>query len=79
MKKPIKERELKRSCVSLSMRLPRAYEDLYEPGALGGVERFAKAHQLTNPSGATDSPICVESYVTQTPTDSFPYKTHPGV
>ena len=26
--------------------LPRAYEDPQEPGALGGVEPFAKAHQL---------------------------------
>ena len=28
------------------MSLPRAYEDPHEPGALGGVEPFAKAHQL---------------------------------
>ena len=46
MKKTIKERELKRSCVSVSMSLPRAYEDPNEPGALDGVEPFAKAHQL---------------------------------
>ena len=49
MKKTVKERELRRSCVSLSMSLPRAYEDPHEPGALGGVEPFAKAHQLKTP------------------------------
>ena len=31
------------------MSLPRAYEDLHEPGALGGVEPFAKAHELKTP------------------------------
>ena len=47
--KTIKERELKRSCVSVSMSLPRAYEVPHEPGALDGVEPFAKAHQLKTP------------------------------
>ena len=28
------------------MSLPRAYEDLHEPGALGGVAPFAKARRL---------------------------------
>ena len=31
------------------MSLPRAYEDPQEPWALGGVEPFAKAHQLKTP------------------------------
>ena len=31
------------------MSLPRAYEDPHEPGALGGVEPFAKAHKLETP------------------------------
>ena len=43
--KTIKEREWKRFCVSVVMSLPRAYEDPQEPGALGGVEPFAKAHK----------------------------------
>ena len=47
--KTIKERELKRSCVCVSMSLPRAYEDPHEPGALGGVDPLAKAHQLKTP------------------------------
>jgi len=33
------------------MSLPRAYEDPHEPGALGGVNPFAKAHQLKTPQG----------------------------
>ena len=47
--KNYEERELKRSCVSVFMSLPRAYEDPHEPGALGGVDPFAKAHQLKTP------------------------------
>ena len=43
--KTIKERELKWSCVSVSMSLPRAYEDPHEPGGLDGVEPFTKAHK----------------------------------
>ena len=31
------------------MSLPRAYEDPHEPGALGVVEPFAKAHKLKTP------------------------------
>ena len=31
------------------MSLPRAYEDPQEPGALGGVEAFAKAQKLKTP------------------------------
>ena len=31
------------------MSLPRAYEDPHEPGALDGVEPFAKAHKLKTP------------------------------
>ena len=31
------------------MSLPRAYEDPHELGALGGVDPFAKAHQLKTP------------------------------
>ena len=31
------------------MSLPRAYEDPHEPGALGWVEPFAKAHKLKTP------------------------------
>ena len=31
------------------MSLPRAYEDSHEPGALGVVEPFAKAHKLKTP------------------------------
>ena len=31
------------------MSLPRAYEDPQEPGALGGVEPFAKAQKLKTP------------------------------
>ena len=49
MKKTIKEREWKRCCVSVVMSLPRAYEDPQEPGALGGVEPFAKAQKLKTP------------------------------
>ena len=40
---------MKRSCVSVVISLPRAYEDPQEPGALGRVEPFAKAHQLKTP------------------------------
>ena len=49
MKKSIKEREWKRCCVSVVMSLPRAYEDPQEPGALGGVDPFAKAQKLKTP------------------------------
>ena len=49
MKKTIEEREWKRCCVSVVMSLPRAYEDPQEPGALGGVEPFAKAQKLKTP------------------------------
>ena len=58
------------------MSLPRAYEDPQEPWALGGVEPFAKAHQLKKPASATDSPIGVELYAPQTPTDAFPNHPH---
>ena len=44
--KTIKEKDIKLSCVSMFMSLPRAYEDPHERGALGEVEPFAKAHQL---------------------------------
>ena len=44
-----REREWKRFCVSVVMSLPRAYEDPQEPGALGGVEPFAKAQKLKTP------------------------------
>ena len=47
--KSIKEREWKRCCVSVVMSLPRAYEDPQEPGALGGVEPFAKGQKLKTP------------------------------
>ena len=33
----------------MSMSLPHAHEDPHEQGALGGVEPFAKAHQLKTP------------------------------
>ena len=49
VKKTIKEKDIKLSCVSMSMSLPLAYEDPHERGALGGVEPFAKAHQLKTP------------------------------
>ena len=45
-KKSIEENEMKPSGVSRVMSLPRSYEDPHEPGALGGVEPFAKAHKL---------------------------------
>ena len=44
--KTVKQREWKRCCVSVVMSMPRAYEDPQEPGALGGVEPFAKAQKL---------------------------------
>ena len=44
--KSIKERERKRCFVSVVMSLPGAYEDPQEPGALGGVEPFAKTQKL---------------------------------
>ena len=50
--KTIKERELKRSCVSVSMSLPRAYEDPHELGALG-----RQSPPIENPSSTTDSSI----------------------
>ena len=36
-------------CVSVLMSLPRAYEDPQAPGALGGVQPFARAHKLKTP------------------------------
>ena len=47
--KTIKEREWKRCCVSVVVSLPRAYEDPHEPGALGGIEPFAKDQKLKTP------------------------------
>ena len=47
--KTIKDRIGLRICVSVLMSLPRAYEDPQEPGALGGVQPFARAHKLKTP------------------------------
>ena len=47
--KNYEERELKRSCVSVFMSLPRAYEDPHEPGALGGVDPFANKPSVLTP------------------------------
>ena len=72
--KTIKERELKRSCVSLSMSLPRAYEDPHEPGPLGGVEPFAKAHQLkTSQAHRFSNPCSVIRYTNPDGLASLPH------
>ena len=55
MKKTIKDRNWLGSCVSVLMSLPRAYEDPQEPGALGGVQPFARAHKLKTPQAPTDA------------------------
>ena len=47
--KNIEEKDIKLSCISISMFLPLTYEDPHERGVLGGVEPFATAHQLKTP------------------------------
>ena len=61
------------------MSLPRAYEDPQELGDLGGVQPFAQAHKLKTPQSTTDSPIGVELYTPQTPTDPVSYHAHVGL
>ena len=61
------------------MSLPSAYEDPQEPGALVGIQPFAKAHKLKTPDSATDSPIGVELYAPQTPTNTVSHHPHLGL
>ena len=61
------------------MSLPRAYEDPQEPGALGGRPTFCQSASIENPASATDSPISVELYAPQTPTDTVSHHPHLGL
>ena len=59
------------------MSLPRAYEDPHAPGALGGVEPFAKAQKLKTPQAQRI--LGAELYAPQTPTNAFSDHPYPAL
>ena len=65
--KIIKDRELKRSFVSIFMSLPRAYEDPHEPGGLGWGRRLCQIPPIENPSSTTDSSIGGRAFLPHPP------------
>ena len=58
------------------MSLPRAYE---EPGALGGVEPFAKAQKLKTPQAQHILQSVLSYTLHKPPTDAVSYDPHVGL
>ena len=61
------------------MSLPRAYEDLQEPGALGGVQPFAKAHKLKTPQAQRILQSVLSYTLHKPPTDAVSHHAHVGL